>query len=44
MVFFTITGQVGDWKHWFTVSQNERFDCVYNEEMKDSKLRFTYEQ
>lgn len=37
-------GQVGDWKNWFTVSQNERFDFVYSEEMKDSKLRFTYEQ
>lgn len=36
-------GQVGDWKNWFTVSQDERFDELYNEKMKDSKIQFTYE-
>lgn len=36
-------GEVGDWKNWFTVSQNERFDALYSDEMKESNLRFTYE-
>ncbi|XP_048730428.2 sulfotransferase 1C2-like [Ostrea edulis] len=28
-------GKVGDWKNWYTVSQNERHDARIKEEMKD---------
>ncbi|XP_060068305.1 sulfotransferase 1B1-like [Ylistrum balloti] len=36
-------GQIGDWKNWFTVAQNEAFDLLIETEMKDSKLKFTYQ-
>ncbi|KAJ8299110.1 LOW QUALITY PROTEIN: hypothetical protein KUTeg_023170 [Tegillarca granosa] len=35
-------GQIGDWKTMFTVTQNEVFDDLYEKEMKDSKLRITF--
>ncbi|KAK3101273.1 hypothetical protein FSP39_002293 [Pinctada imbricata] len=36
-------GSVGDWKNYFTVSQNERFDSRYKEEMKGLDIDFMYE-
>ena len=33
LLFFQ--GQVGDWKRYFTVADNECFDDIYREKMKD---------
>lgn len=35
-------GIAGDWKNWFTVKQNEDFNQIYEDKMKDSKLKFKY--
>ncbi|XP_046542811.1 sulfotransferase 1A1-like isoform X2 [Haliotis rubra] len=35
-------GEIGDWKNWFTVAENERFDQIWNAKMKDSGFEFTY--
>lgn len=36
-------GVIGDWKNWFTVSQNELFDELYDKEMADVDANFVYD-
>ena len=36
------SGEVGDWKNWFTVAQNEEFDRIMAEKMKNISHRFQY--
>ncbi|XP_046561662.1 sulfotransferase 1A2-like isoform X2 [Haliotis rubra] len=35
-------GEIGDWKNWFTVAENERFDQIWDEKMKNSGMKFIY--
>ncbi|XP_052098959.1 sulfotransferase 1B1-like [Mytilus californianus] len=37
-----ILGIIGDWKNLFTVAQNEKFDQIYEQEMKGCDVKFTY--
>ncbi|OWF36359.1 estrogen sulfotransferase-like [Mizuhopecten yessoensis] len=35
-------GEVGDWKNWFTVAQNEAFDKYITKETEKSNFKFKY--
>ncbi|WAR02075.1 ST1B1-like protein [Mya arenaria] len=40
---FMRKGEVGNWKHWFTVAQNEMFDKYIHEQLHGSMYNFTYQ-
>ena len=40
---FMRKGQVGDWKNYFTVTQNEEFDLLIHKKMSQDKICWRYE-
>ena len=36
-------GEIGDWRDHFTVAQNDMYDKILDEAMKDSMFTFKYE-
>lgn len=42
-LYFLFLGIAGDWKNYFTVAQNEKFDAIYRKEMSGNTLQFRTE-
>ena len=40
-ILISISGEIGDWRNWFTVAENEIFDKIWQDEMKGC-TRFTF--
>jgi hypothetical protein len=40
---FVVTGVIGDWKNWFTVAQNDQLNDMYQKEMADVDVNFTFD-